>query len=117
MLTYKKMTIPIFDIGLKIYIFDDESEVKHLVGDEGSFKGLTLYFEDRRFISVFIDKNHPSTIVHEAEHIKNFIWNIIGYTPQRDNDEVDAYLLKYIYNKVIDVFYKHIGKDPKDLFN
>lgn len=29
-----------------------------------------------------------SSIVHEAEHIKNHIWQYIGYTPQRDNDEV-----------------------------
>ena len=41
------------------------------------------------------------------EHIKNAIWRYIGYEPQRDNDEVDAYLLTYIYNKITDVFYKH----------
>jgi hypothetical protein len=38
-------------------------------------------------------------IAHESEHIKNAIWRYIGYEPQRDNDEVDAYLLTYIYNK------------------
>ena len=31
----------------------------------------------------------------------------IGYEPQRDNDEVDAFLLTYIYNKITEVFYKH----------
>lgn len=36
----------------------------------------------------------------------------IGYTPQRDNDEVDAYLLTYIYDKITQVFYKH--KDNKE---
>jgi hypothetical protein len=40
------------------------------------------------------------------------IWQYIGYTPQRDNDEVDAYLLTYIYNKITQVFYKH--KDDKE---
>lgn len=53
-----------------------------------------------------------SSIVHEAEHIKNHIWQYIGYTPQRDNDEVDAYLLTYIYDKITQVFYKH--KDNKE---
>lgn len=39
--------------------------------------------------------------------LKNSIWRYIGYTPQADNDEVDAYLLTYIYKKITDVFYKH----------
>ena len=46
-------------------------------------------------------------IIHEAGHIKNAIWRYIGYTPMRDNDEVDQYLVTYIYNKIVDVFYKH----------
>ena len=50
--------------------------------------------------------------MHEAEHVKNLIWEYIGYRPQADNDEVDAYLLTYIYNKITDVFYKHNGQ-PK----
>lgn len=48
-----------------------------------------------------------SSIVHEAEHVKNRIWEYIGYTPQRDNDEVDAHLLTYIYDKIASIFYKH----------
>lgn len=47
-----------------------------------------------------------------GEQIKNHIWQYIGYTPQRDNDEVDAYLLTYIYDKITQVFYKH--KDNKE---
>lgn len=38
---------------------------------------------------------------------KNSIWRYIGYTPQEDNDEVDAYLITYIYDKITSVFYKH----------
>lgn len=45
---------------------------------------------------VAVNSRRGSSIVHEAEHIKNHIWQYIGYTPQRDNDEVDAYLLTYI---------------------
>lgn len=29
------------------------------------------------------------------------------YAPQEDNDEVDAYLITYIYDKITSVFYKH----------
>ena len=49
---------------------------------------------------VAVNSRRGSSIVHEAEHIKNHIWQYIGYTPQRDNDEVDAYLLTYIYDKI-----------------
>lgn len=116
MLTYRKMTIPIFEVELKVYIFDNWSEVSDIAGEGNKAKGVTFYQDGIGKITVVIDKRHPSTIVHEAEHVKNFIWNYIGYTPQRDNDEVDAYLLKYLYNKIVDVFYKHIGKNPKDIF-
>ena len=30
--------------------------------------------------------------------IKNSIWRYIGYTPQEDNDEVDAYLTMIMQN-------------------
>lgn len=33
MLTQKKMTIPIFDVGFRVCIFDDWSEVEDIVGD------------------------------------------------------------------------------------
>lgn len=32
MLTQKKMTIPIFDVGFRVCIFDDWSEVEDIVG-------------------------------------------------------------------------------------
>jgi hypothetical protein len=45
--------------------------------------------------------------IHESEHIKNAIWEYIGYTPQTGNDEVDAYLIAYIYKKIMEVYNKH----------
>ena len=41
-----------------------------------------------------INSKRGSSIIHEAEHIKNSIWRYIGYTPQEDNDEVE-YLGEY----------------------
>lgn len=46
---------------------------------------------------VAVNFRSGSSIAHEAVHIKNAIWRYIGYEPQRDNDEVDAYLVTYIY--------------------
>lgn len=113
MVTQKRMVIPIFNYKLSIVIYDDWDEVSHLDSDEDSNyppKGFTKWQYGAALVA--INAKHGSTIVHEAEHVKNLIWEYIGYRPQADNDEVDAYLLTYIYNKITDVFYKHNGQ-PK----
>lgn len=99
------MIIPIFNYNLTIVIFDKWSEVSHLFDGGPEPKAITSIIHGSALVAV--NSKNGSSIVHEAEHIKNAIWSFIGYTPQRDNDEVDAYLLTYIYNKITDVFYKH----------
>lgn len=108
MVTRKRMIIPIFNYKLEVFIYDDWDEVRFLDSDEKyPPKGFTKWQYGSALVA--INAKYGSTIVHEAEHIKNLIWEYIGYRPQSDNDEVDAYLLTYIYNKIIDVFYKHTG--------
>jgi hypothetical protein len=111
MITQKRLIVPIFNYKLSIVIFDDWEEVKHLDYEETRSyppAGFTQWSYGSAL--VVIDAKRGSTIVHEAEHVKNLIWEYIGYRPQIDNDEVDAYLLTYIYNKITDVFYKHNGQ-------
>ena len=105
MITQKKMTVPIFDYKLTIVIFDKWDEVSHLFDGGPEPKAITATRYGAALVAV--NSKRGSSIVHEAEHIKNAIWSYIGYTPQRDNDEADAYLLTYIYNKITDVFYRH----------
>ena len=59
---------------------------------------------------VIIASNDISTIAHECLHVKNAVWNRIGYSPQVLNDEVDAYLLDYIMTEVLKVVEKHTNK-------
>lgn len=111
MITQKKMLIPIFNYKLSIIIYDNWEEVKYLDSYENRScppKGFTKWEYGTALVA--IDAKHSNAIVHEAEHVKNLIWEYIGYKPQSDNDEVDAYLLTYIYSKIIDVFYKHTGQ-------
>lgn len=61
-------------------------------------------------IMVVIASNDMLTIAHECLHVKNAVWNRIGYSPQVLNDEVDAYLLDYIMTEVLKVVEKHINK-------
>lgn len=109
MITQKKLTIPIFDYKLSIIIYDDWEEVKYLDLASKDENNAPAGFTKWKFGSaiVAIQSNKSSSIVHEAEHVKNLIWEYIGYTPQANNDEVDAYLLTYIYNKIVNVYYKH----------
>ncbi len=109
MITQRRLTVPIFNYKLIVLIYDNWDEVKHLDSysrDSGNAPaGFTKYTHGSAIVA--IDYSKPSTIVHEAEHVKNLIWDFIGYNPQRDNDEVDAYLLTYIYNKILEVYNKH----------
>lgn len=108
MITQKKIIIPIFNYKLTIVIFDKWEECdKFLPADEMEIEANAITISNYGASLVAVNSKRGSSIVHEAEHVKNHIWNYIGYTPQRDNDEVDAYLLTYIYNKITDVFYKH----------
>lgn len=111
MITKRKLLIPIFGYKLTIVIFDDWEEIKYDLPPEErdiEAKAITLEYHGRG--TVLIDSKRGSSIVHEAGHIKNAIWRYIGYTPMRDNGEVDQYVVTYIYDKIVEVFYKHHNK-------
>lgn len=108
MKTTKNMIVPIFDYKLTIVIFDDWEEIKHLISpEEREIPAKAITISRYGASLVMVNSRRGSSIVHEAGHIKNNIWRYIGYTPMRDNDEVDQYVTTYLYNKIIDVFYKH----------
>ena len=106
MVLQRKMIIPIFDFKLTVLIYDNWDEIKHnFQPTDVAPKGVTSYSYGACLVAIRYDSE--STIAHEAVHVKNAIWEYIGYTPQRDNDEVDAYLLTYIYEKIKQVFVKY----------
>lgn len=113
MITQRKTIIPIFNYKLTIVIFDRWEELEGSIPqDEMDTEANAITISAYGASLVAVNSRRESSIVHEAEHIKNHTWQYIGYTPQRDNDEVDAYLLTYIYDKITQVFYKH--KDNKE---
>ena len=108
MITKRKITIPIFEYKLTIVIFDDWEELRsYLPEEEFEIEARAITLSTYGASLVAINSKRGSSIVHEAEHIKNHIWDFIGYRAQVDNDEVDAYVITYIYEKITDVFYKH----------
>ena len=110
---YLVKVIPMIQVLLSLLnttlsYFDINTVILSYIGSVSFITLLFLYitsyvFKFCEYHRMFI---HYTTIT-ESEHIKNAIWRYIGYEPQRDNDEVDAYLLTYIYNKITDVFCKH----------
>lgn len=105
MITRKTITIPIFDYRLSIIIYDQWDETKHLFDGGPEPRAIVKSYYGGAIVA--INSTKETSMVHESEHIKNLIWEFIGYKPQEDNDEVDAYLITYIYNKISSVFYKH----------
>lgn len=113
MRTTAKYIIPIYDVKLAVYVFDKWEEIQSALPEEErdvQSKGITWTNNNDFFlISVAIDSRYRLSAVHEAEHIKNMIWDYIGYTPQSGNDEVDAYLIKYVYSLIKKVIEKHMA--------
>ena len=107
MVTKKVINIPIFRSKLKIIVVDNIKEALEIepnIPPEADSCMLD-YGEGR--VMVIIASNDMSTIAHECLHIKNAVWNRIGYSPQVSNDEVDAYLVEYLFNQVSKVVAKH----------
>lgn len=111
MITTKKLNIPIFNYKLTVYITDTfeelESKLPRQDMDLSNTRAITLHNNDIGGAIVAVKSGCQSSVVHEALHVKNAIWEWIGYNPQADNDEVDAYLLTYIYEKIMEVFKRH----------
>lgn len=118
MTTKKNLIIPIFDYRLTVIIFDDWDEVTYLMNpEERDNEAKAITFSTNGASLVLINSRRGDSIVHEAGHVKNAIWRYIGYEPMRDNDEVDQYLVTYIYAKMRDVYYKHNKIDMKSIMN
>lgn len=106
MVTEKVIKVPIYNYKLKVVIFDNIKEVRDAYPQVGnSALGATLEYEDHCIM--LLPSNDLATIVHECEHAKNIIWNFIGHKAQENNDEVDAYLLTYIFTEVNKEMQKH----------
>jgi hypothetical protein len=111
MVTKKRIKIPIFNYYVTVIVFDVWEDLKGYIPEEiyqVPARGYTINYDDH--CVVLCSPRYHSSIVHEAGHIKNLIWAYIGYTPHIDNDEVDQYLHTYIYEEIVKIEQKHLGK-------
>lgn len=114
MLTKRRFKIPIFNYLMFVYVFDVWEDLKNNIPnnvyDDKNTKGVTIEYDDHCIICVPSNTKYKSTLVHESGHVKNLVWKYIGYTPQRDNDEVDQYLQSYIFEVIENIIEKHLTK-------
>lgn len=111
MITRKTINVPIYDFTIYVNIFDKWEEVsKYYTGDENDEREGFLLINDSNItkLKLFINKDCPSCIIHEITHIKNIIFDIIGHTSNRYNDEPEAYLNQYLYKRIFEVYHRHI---------
>lgn len=106
MVTKRTIKVPIYDYKIIIVVADTWEEAHKLYPSIGE-KAKACVLEGPNHSIIAIPPCQPDLIVHECVHLKNCIWNYIGYKPVVDNDEVDAYLVEYLFNQVSKVVAKH----------
>lgn len=105
MITKRVIKVPIYDYKVIIVVMDTWEEVHKLYPELEECSACVL--ESDNHSTIIIPSNKLNSIVHECEHLKNCIWHYIGYTSTSDNDEVDAYLIEYLFSQVLKVINKH----------
>lgn len=116
MITNKRIQVPIYNFIIDVTIFDEWKEIVKYYsnGKEDEREGFVLTNElNPTKIKFFINVECPSCIIHEIIHVKNIIFDIIGHNSNRYNDEPEAYLVQYLYKKIIEVYYKHKDNTKK----
>ena len=110
---YKVFTIGVFPGKLvvidcndskKLLKFKFHSVIQADIEREGIFAhAICGYYGNRKAFYMLVDMKHnqyeDSLIVHEAVHIANHIFEYMEYRPDRDNDEVEAALVQWIFEK------------------
>jgi hypothetical protein len=101
----KTINVPIYECGLTIILTDDLNEVVKkykLEGDWDNFGALTFRDKSkhRHYVVAFTDASHLSNIAHEIVHIKNYIFHGINAKIDIYNDEPEAYLTGWLFDKI-----------------
>ena len=111
MITEKSFIVPIYDFKVEVSVFDNLSEAidKYPEFMTTGTKACTIEYFDSSKVKLIVPSYKYPSVVHELEHAKNLIWKAKGYKPQEDNDETDAYLIEYLYDRVDRIIRKHLA--------
>lgn len=107
MITKKVLKVPLYPCKIEILIYDNNDEIRKFRGDVEYCSGFCDYYKDGYIRIAIKSSSKNSAIVHECEHAKNFVFKYIEYKSDINNDEVDAYLIGWIADKVTKLYNKH----------
>lgn len=109
----KKFNIPIFYGTLIIIKTKDLSscarEFNLNMGEDDVYDAVTFKKVNKKGIInyyVIFNNTDPAIICHESLHVSHLILNSCGIILDSKNDEIQAYLTGWIFNKI----YKHLNK-------
>jgi hypothetical protein len=104
----KTIPIPIFKSEVKVArVADVQTFAKKydfFVGEDYECMCGEMY--PGTYLIIVSETARPASIVHECTHAANLVLGRIGHKFSYDNDEVQAYLLGYIFDKVWAEFVK-----------
>lgn len=97
-----------------VYVYDYWEDLKGNIPNDIystlNTNGVTIDYDTYCVVVCPSNNTKKSILLHESGHVKNLVWKYIGYTPQRDNDEVDQYLHQYLFEEIEKVINKHLTK-------
>ena len=107
-LKHKVIKLKPTDILLEVFIGKRKDIIKSLLKDYGEDKkywkemidngDCTVSWDNHIFI--FMTEFDVNTIVHEATHATWYLDEIVGFNINQDNDEIQAYYMGYIVEKI-----------------
>lgn len=110
MITKTNFLVPIFNVKVYVVVYDTlkEAQEKFPTFMEDGIDACVIENTAKKLKMIIPAISHR-VAVHELEHAKNIIWKYIGYETQTKNDEVDAYLLDYLYDKIDKIIKRHLA--------
>ncbi len=107
MVKEKIIKLPMFNYRIKVVIFDDYKDIQDTYPEfnPSSHAALTLEYSGSSQCVVLLpkDKDFISNMTHELVHAKNCLFRFIQQYCERDNDEVEAYILGYLVSEILKI--------------
>lgn len=106
-----KFEIPIFKGTVTLYYGKDLEYVqrKYKTKDLSNYGAVTMHNPKNNFKDYIVAfcRNNNDLISHEVVHLVNFLYIDVGLELDRYNDETQAYLSGYFFEKIEDFLHKH----------
>jgi len=106
-----KFYVPIYRANVTVYFAEDLKVIqeKYNTFDLSNFGAVALRNDKhhKEYIVAFTSENDFGLIAHEVVHLKNYIFLDIGQDLDLKNDEAEAYLTGFLFDKIYEFLNKN----------